>query len=62
MRCRFETEVVLPELIELSASRNLADAVEHISPGIRVEKQLSELQFLTDSDARAAGTVYPDTF
>jgi outer membrane receptor for ferrienterochelin and colicins len=38
------TEVVLPELIELSASRTLADAME-FTPGIRVENSCQNCNF-----------------
>jgi outer membrane receptor for ferrienterochelin and colicins len=38
------TEIVLPEMIELSASRNLADAVE-FTPGIRVESSCQNCNF-----------------
>ncbi len=38
------TEIILPEIINLSASRNLADAVE-FTPGIRVESNCQNCNF-----------------
>jgi outer membrane receptor for ferrienterochelin and colicins len=51
------TEVVLPELMELSASRNLADALE-FSPGIRVESNCQNCNF---SQIRMLGLQGPYT-